>query len=54
MSSYDGKSVDYNSISVEFALFGGWVRIMDMIPAIDCAYCASAGLMVTFASYMCD
>ena len=29
--SYEGKSGDYNSISVEFALFGGWVRIMDMI-----------------------
>ena len=23
--------MDCNSISVEFALFGGWVRIMDMI-----------------------
>ena len=30
--SYEGKSGDCNSISVEFALFGGWVRIMDMIP----------------------
>ena len=30
--SYEGKSGDCNSTSVEFALFGGWVHIMDMIP----------------------